>query len=138
MLLKGKVAIVFGAAGYLGQNIIERFASEGAQVFAAGSKVSEMKSTTTLAGKANVDTTDEAAVDAYLDGVVAEHVKIDIVVNVAAANPIDYNHGHPASDVTLDQLLLPMSVDTAGQFITAKSVYRHMARQGSGVVIFSS
>lgn len=133
MLLEGKNALVFGAGGYLGRHIAERFEEEGAAVFR-----SSTHGRVDQPGLAIVDATDEDAVDGYVDGIAAQADSIDIIINMSGVEPGHYNHGKPASEVSLRQFLMPFAVDTAAQFITAKSAFRHMSRQGSGVVIFNT
>lgn len=133
MLLEGQNALVFGAGGYLGRYVAERFEEEGATVFRSSKHARD-----DLATLAIVDATDEHAVNDYIDGVASEAGSIDIVVNMSGVEPGRYGHGKPASDVTLKQFLAPLSVDTAAQFITAKSAFRHMAKQESGVIILNT
>ncbi len=133
MLLEGKNALVFGAGGHLGHHIATRFEQEGASVFRS--------SATAKAGQpamSVVDATDESAVDKYIDGIAEDAGSVDIVVNMSGVAPGLYHHGKPASEVSLEQFLMPLAVDTAAQFITAKSAYRHMSKQGSGVIILNT
>ncbi|MBG6160761.1 NAD(P)-dependent dehydrogenase (short-subunit alcohol dehydrogenase family) [Labrenzia sp. EL_195] len=134
MLLKGKTAVIFGATGHLGRHIAARFEAEGAEVFRAGNRLMESGSLKT----AQVDATDESAVDAYLDKVAVTQGSIDVVINMAGAPPVNYNHGKPAAEVTHEQFMMPLTVDTASQFVTAKSAYRHMSKVGSGVIILNT
>ncbi len=133
MLLEGKNALVFGAGGYLGQNIAERFELEGATVFRSSTSARPDQTTLTV-----VDATDEGAVDAYIDGVAGDAGSIDIVVNMSGVEPALYKHGKPANEVSLEQFMMPLAVDTAAQFITAKSAFRHMSKQGSGVIVLNT
>jgi NAD(P)-dependent dehydrogenase (short-subunit alcohol dehydrogenase family) len=133
MLLEGKNALIFGAGGYLGEQVATRFATEGAAVFR--SSINENTDDKELAV---VDATDEAGVDAYIDQIVEKAGAIDIVVNMSGVQPNRYNHGKPAVEVSLDQFMMPLAVDTASQFITAKSAFRHMSKQGNGVIILNT
>ncbi|MFG5384483.1 SDR family NAD(P)-dependent oxidoreductase [Yoonia sp. R2-816] len=133
MLLEGKNALVFGAGGYLGKHIAERFELEGATVFRSSTSAIPDQPTLTA-----IDATDESAVDAYIDGVAGEAGSIDIVVNMSGVEPVLYKHGKPANEVSLEQFMMPIAVDTAAQFITAKSAFRHMSKQGNGVIIMNT
>ena len=133
MLLEGKTALVFGAGGHLGRHVVARLEEEGANVFA-----SSRHGRDALPGLAIVDATDNDAVDAYVDGVADTAGAIDIVINMSGGAPDLYNHGKPAHEVSLEHFLTPFAVDTAAQFITAKSAFRHMSKQGSGVVILNT
>ncbi|MEP3277470.1 MAG: SDR family oxidoreductase [Stappiaceae bacterium] len=138
MLLEGKNAVVFGAAGYLGRHVMARFEAEGATVFGSTVRQKAEGTAQVNARLAEVDATDELAVDAYLDRIEAEAGSIDIVVNMSGVEPGKYRHGKPASEVSLEQFLMPLEVDTASQFITAKSAFRHMAKRGYGIIILNT
>ncbi|WP_415404068.1 SDR family NAD(P)-dependent oxidoreductase [Tateyamaria sp. SN3-11] len=133
MLLEGKTALVFGAGGYLGRRVVARFEEEGANVFASSKHAHD-----DMANLAVIDATDSAAVDAYVDEVAEKAGSIDIVVNLCGVAPDRCNHGKAASEVSLEQFLMPFAVDTAAQFITAKSAFRHMSKQASGVIILNT
>ena len=133
MILNGKNAVIFGAGGYLGPHLARRFMAEGARVFRS--------SATERADDADlsiVDATDEDAVNAYIDEVAEKAGSIDIVVNLAGVKPALYNHGKPASEVDHHQFMMPLTTDTGSQFITAKSAFRHMSKQGQGVIILNT
>ncbi len=134
-LLKNKTAVVFGAGGNLGRQVVKAFAEQGATVFA--SDIDE-KSLLPLTGVTShvVDALDERAVEHYLEKIAAQTGQLDVVINLAGSDPAAYNHGKPASDVSLDQLLIPMKTATGTQFITAKVAHRFMATQGKGTIIF--
>jgi NAD(P)-dependent dehydrogenase (short-subunit alcohol dehydrogenase family) len=77
MLLKDKVAVIYGAAGAIGGSVASTFAREGAQVFLTGRT---LKSVTDIAKEINnsggvaeaalVDTLDEDAVEEHIASVV--------------------------------------------------------------------
>lgn len=133
MLLKDKNALVFGAGGHLGRFISDKFEQEGAVVHRSSSNAANGVKELQI-----VDATNEAAVDAYIDQVAKSAGSIDVIVNLSGVAPAEYNHGKPADTVSLEQFLMPLAVDTASQFITAKSAFRHMAKQSSGTIIFNT
>ena len=78
-VLQDKVAVVFGAGGSIGAAVAREFAREGAEVFLAGrtkSSVDSIAQQIVAAGgkahAAHVDVLDNAAVNAYVDGVVKQ------------------------------------------------------------------
>ncbi len=135
-LLKGKVAIVFGASGNLGRQTAKVFVENGANVHVSDIDTVGLKGLEGFKSIETVDALDEVGIDAYMQKIVDIEGKIDIVVNLSGSDPRDYNHGKPAMEVSLDQFLIPMKTATATQFITAKSAYRHMSKQKAGVILF--
>lgn len=94
--LDGKVAIVTGASSGIGLAIANTLGVEGATVVLSGRTRAPMdeaaKAISSDGGKASVrvvDVTDEKAFIAMVDDTVAEHGKLDIMVNNAGYNPFD-------------------------------------------------
>ncbi|WP_051828624.1 SDR family NAD(P)-dependent oxidoreductase [Streptomyces bicolor] len=88
MLLKDKVAVVYGASGPIGGTAARAFAREGARVFIAGrdaaplGKLAEdIRAAGGTAESAVVDAREGAAVDAFVDGVAAQAGRIDVSFN---------------------------------------------------------
>lgn len=142
-MLKGKHAVVFGAAGSVGSGVAREFAAQGAEVFLAGRSspgLEELaKRITTGGGKAHaavVDAEDETTVDAYVAGIAREAGSVDIVCNVIGPRVKDYANGTPAIYLTVDQFMLPLITFVKSQFITSRAAARHMVEQHSGVIIF--
>ena len=119
--LEGRVALVTGGTSGLGAACAERFGKEGAAVV-----------TLDVAGGADhtVDVTDEAAVAAAVDAVVAAHGRLDIVVNSAGVPG-----GGPVHLVELADWQKVIDVNLTGTFLVSKHALRHMHPQGSGSII---
>ena len=97
--LQGKRAIVTGAAGALGRVIAETLAKEGADVAgldlnAAGldDTAALVRSHGTRALSATADLTDFDAVQAAVDGIVAEWGGVDILLNGAGGGAVSWFH----------------------------------------------
>lgn len=143
LLLQDKHAVIFGAGGAVGQAVAKEFAAQGATVFLSGRRLAnvepvanEIRNDDGIASAAEVDATDEQAVQAYLDRVAQEAGSIDILLNVVGPQPKDYGNGTSTLELPLEQFLLPLSTLVPSQFITARAAARHMVRQRSGVILF--
>jgi len=142
-ILKGKQAVVFGAGGSIGTAVAKEFATEGAEVFLSGrtrSKVEAVAAQIVANGgrahAAAIDTFDDAAVNHYLDGIVKETGKIDIILDAAGPLASQYGNGKLAVDLPTDKFMVPLETMVRSRFITARAAARQMVRQRSGVIIF--
>jgi NAD(P)-dependent dehydrogenase (short-subunit alcohol dehydrogenase family) len=141
-ILEGKHAIVFGAGGSIGAAVAREFAAEGAEVFLAGrtkSNVDEIaKQITAAGGKAQasvIDTLNDAAVDEYLESVVTQAGKIDIILDAVGPLAKEYGNTKLAVDLPVDEFLVPLQTMVKSRFITARAAARQMIKQHSGVII---
>src|SRR5262250_2203086 len=98
--LQGKNAVVFGAGGSIGAAVAKEFAAEGADVFLSGRTKSNVeavaKQIAADGGRAHpaaVDTLDDAAVNQYIDGIVAQTGKIDVILDAAGPRAKEYGNG---------------------------------------------
>ncbi|MEM9818300.1 MAG: SDR family oxidoreductase [Cyanobacteria bacterium P01_D01_bin.6] len=135
-LLANKTAVIFGAGGNLGQQVVKAYVEQGANVFASSLNVASVSKLSGTKDVQKVDTLNEGEVQTYLEAIAAETSTLDIVTNLSGSNPAEYNHGKPAVEVSLEQFLLPQKTATASQFVTAKAAHKHMAHQKNGVIIF--
>src|SRR3954447_25716756 len=95
MMLKGKIAVIYGAGGDIGGAVARAFAREGAKLFLSGRNLgkvtalaSEISGQGGLAEAAQVDALDEQAVERYVSSVVEKAGSIDIsfcAISVAKA-----------------------------------------------------
>ena len=142
-ILHGKHAVVFGAGGSIGAAVAKEFAAEGAEVFLAGhtkSNVEDVAKQITAAGgnahSAVIDALDDVAVDKYIDEIVRQTGSIDIEFNAVGPLAKEYGNGKNAVDLTIEEFMVPVTTVLKSQFITARSVARHMVKRHSGVIIF--
>ncbi len=126
--LKGKTAIVTGAARGIGEAIASRFTAEGARVAAFDLNPPRSRNGG-LSMK--VDVADEASVDAAVSNVIATFGQIDILVNNAAADGIR----GPVTEMSLHDWTLALTVNLTGAFLLCRAVIPHMARAGGGAVV---
>jgi NAD(P)-dependent dehydrogenase (short-subunit alcohol dehydrogenase family) len=138
MLLYGKTAIVYGAAGPVGAAVAGAFAREGARVAIAGrtqqtlEKVGEqIRDAGGNVQTALVDATDKAAVQAHADEVAAATGGIDIAFNATANDDVQ---GFPLLDMDFTDFARPVSKVIATHFNIATATARHMTDRG-GVIL---
>ena len=139
-LLTDKNAIIYGAGGTLGRETARVFAQEGATLFLAGRTRGSLDETAAVveaegatAHVALVDATDEAAVRAHVDEVVAEAGTVDVSLNLIVRGDVQ---AIPLLDMSVDDFVAPATNGLRSNFITACAAGRHMVRQGSGVILF--
>jgi 3-oxoacyl-[acyl-carrier protein] reductase len=142
-ILKGKHAVVFGAGGSIGAAVAKEFAAEGAEVFLAGRSKSSVAAVieqiTKSGGSAHthvVDALDEVAVNAYVDSVVKQAGRIDILFNAVGPLAAEYGSGKHAVDLPVNEFMVPLTTIVKTHFITSRAAARHMLKQHSGVIIF--
>ena len=134
--LKGKVAIITGAAKGIGFATAQRFAQEGAKVIIADINqdvVSGAAAQTSNAEGYVMDVTDRASIQSVVDQVMQKHGHIDILINNAG--------------ITQDARLIRMTeaqfdtvidVNLKGVFNCTQLVVPHMLEAGSGTVVNAS
>ena len=141
-VLNGKNAVVFGAGGSIGAAVAKEFATEDARVFLAGRTKASLEvvaqKITKSGGTAQtavVDTLDDAAVNGYLDGIVKQTGKIDMVIDLAGPLAEEYGNTKMAVDLPVEVFMVPLTTMVRSRFITARAAARHMVKQHSGVII---
>ena len=139
MLLESKTAIIYGGGGAIGGATARAFAREGASVFLAGRSSANLQRVaddlSALGGHvevAEVDALDAHALAEHAEAVVASTGRIDIALNAIG---IPHVQGTPFESLSLDEYVSPIAGYTRTNFLTAKAVSPHMARQGSGVIL---
>jgi 3-oxoacyl-[acyl-carrier protein] reductase len=139
MLLQNKNALIYGGGGAVGGAVARAFAREGATVYLAGRTLAglgrvaqEISAAGGKAETAEVDTMDEKAVDRHADGVSARAGRIDIALNAVG---IAHVQGTPFAELSYEDYAYPITAYMRTNFLTAKAVARHMAKQGSGVIL---
>jgi 3-oxoacyl-[acyl-carrier protein] reductase len=136
MLLKGKTAVVYGAAGAVGSAVARLFAREGATVILAG------RSSTPLAvlaanieragGTASdlpVDALDGDAMDQHADAIVEQTGRLDVSLNAIA---VDHLQGVPLTELPEQDVVGQVVDRVRTHLLTARAAARHMTTQGPG------
>jgi 3-oxoacyl-[acyl-carrier protein] reductase len=131
--LADRVALVVGGAGGIGAAIAEAFCAEGATVVIAdrsGPAGEKAAAAVGAAGAVELDVTSAASVDAAVRRVLADHGRIDVLVNSAGILT-----EAPLVEMSLQQWQETLDVDLTGVFLTCRAVVPHMVRRGEGRVI---
>jgi len=126
--LKDKVVIVTGGAAGIGRATVEAFEGEGARVV--------------VWDVPGVDVTQKDVVQAATEKVIAEHGRIDVLVNNAGivrdSQLVKWKDGAVVAtmdDATFDAVV---NVNLRGVFLCTRAVVPHMIRSGGGVVLNAS
>ncbi len=122
--VEGKVVVVTGAAGGFGLLTSRMLAERGATV--VGFDVLDAE------GCLVVDMADRSGVRAAVDGVVAEHGRIDVLVNNAGIMPLAFLADHDKAADAWDRCI---DVNVKGVLHGIYAAYDHMVRQGGGHVV---
>ena len=141
MILKNKVAVIYGAGGSIGGAVARAFASEGAKLFLTGrhralveTVAKEIVSVGGSAEAAEVDALNEQAVDKHLQSVIDKAGRVDISFN-AVGIPNAKVVGVPLVEVDTEQFSLPITAYATSYFLTARLAARHMIPNKSGVIM---
>src|ERR1700730_15527914 len=132
MLLKNKVAVIYGAGGAIGSAIARAFGSEGAKLFLTGrlrapveTVAKDIVSAGGSAVAAEVDALDEQAVDKHLQSVIDKAGRVDVSFN-AVGIPDTEILGVPLTEMDAGQFSLPITTYTTSYFLTARLAARQM------------
>ena len=141
MMLKNRVAVIYGAGGAIGGAVASAFAREGARLFLTGRHRGPLDAVAAKvvadggsAEAAEVDALDEQAVDRHLQSVIDKAGSIDISFN-AIGIPNTTLQGVPLADLTVEQFSLPIATYTRSYFLTARLAARRMVARRSGVIM---
>lgn len=129
MRLKGKVALVTGASRGIGLGIVERFAEEGAIVYAGSTSNPPGVYPAGVTG-VQLDVSSEAGWKAVIDQIMAEQGRIDVLVNNAGIIVYD-----PVHSLSLDDWNKVVAVNQTGVFLGMREAIPHMQHQKSGSII---
>ena len=133
----GQVALVTGGGSGIGRAIALRYAAGGGAVVVLGRRPEPLEETAELArtfgGRADVvscDVRDPDAVAAAVDGVVADHGRLDALVNNAAGNFVT-----PAEELSPNGWRAVVDIVLNGTFYCTRAAAPHMLAAGRGAVL---
>jgi NAD(P)-dependent dehydrogenase (short-subunit alcohol dehydrogenase family) len=128
MGVDGKVVLIAGGSGALGQTVVPAFTRAGAQVITADRHAPSALIAGGVAMKADV--ADEADVQRLVNDVVRKAGRIDALINLVGGFAVGRVE---ETDAALWQRMLTMNVTTA--FFLSKAVIPHMVARGTGRIL---
>ncbi len=146
MRLKDKVCLITGGAAGIGKATAIKFANEGAKVVLcdvdpeAGEALAKELGNGAVFYK--VDVTNREAVQEWVDDVVDNFGRVDVLVNNAGITRdglfVKYKDGEVVSQMSEDAFDLVIKVNLKGVFNCAQAVTPQMIKQGGGVILNAS
>jgi 3-hydroxybutyrate dehydrogenase len=137
MALKGKVALVTGAASGIGEQTARKLADEGAAVVIADLNLPNARMVAAdivaAGGKAiavSMDVTSESAVNAAVEDTVATLGGLDVLVSNAGIQIVK-----PVEQFSLDEWKIMLAIHLDGAFLTTRAALKHMYASGKGGAI---
>lgn len=120
--LRGQVALLTGGCGGIGRAVAERFRASGATV-----------TTWDLARSADdrVDVTDEAAIAGATERLLAQHGRVDILVNCAGVT----GPNQPVERYSLAEWRRVLDVNLTSTFLCCRAMVPIMRRQDAGRIV---
>jgi NAD(P)-dependent dehydrogenase (short-subunit alcohol dehydrogenase family) len=135
--LDGRVAVVTGGASGLGAAFSRGFARAGATVVIADidrelavEVVSEIEGAGGRVEFRPLDVTDVAAVQAFADALVADHGRVDVLLNSAGAA-----HRSSIEDFTEEAYDRILALNLKGTYFMSQAIGRKMVERGKGSII---
>ena len=129
--LEGRCAVITGASRGIGAVLAEHFAAHGLSLGLCSRGAPALAASPHVISE-RLDITDESAVEAFADSVVARFGAIDLWVNNAGVlDPIA-----PVRDVSTADFREHIDINLTGLFLGTRTFVRHLrARGGGGVLI---
>lgn len=135
--LEGRVAIVTGGGGGLGEGICSVLAAAGAAVATVDVELEKARGVAEAVASGGgscaafeADVSNKRSVEAMVGGVVNEFGGVDIVVNNAAIYPL-----RPWTEIEEEEWDRVLAVNLKGYFLCARAAYPHIRERGRGRVI---
>jgi 3-oxoacyl-[acyl-carrier protein] reductase len=135
--LEGRVAIVTGGGGGLGEAICAKLAASGAAVAAVDQELERAERVAELVASGGgrgtaieADVSDKRSVEAMTERVSAELGSVDILVNNAAIYP-----RRAWTEIEEEEWDRVMAVNLKGYFLCARAAFPHMRERGWGRIV---
>lgn len=139
MLLKGKVAVIFGGSGAIGTAIAKVFIREGAHVYLCARDLNKLQNIAAqlhqLGGAvhtASVDVLDSQSINNTVAQIAQDTGGLDLVIN---ATSFIHNQGKELLELNLDEFIGGINPFLTAQFNISKAVVPFMGGERSGTII---
>ena len=129
LLLDGKVVIVIGGLGLLGNDFVRGIASHGGQPVVADIKTKMENNHLAV----DIDINSKESVLHLIDQVHKRYGRIDAIVN--SAYPRNANYGKKFFEVTYEDFCGNVSSNIGGVFLVCQQIAEYFKRQGHGNII---
>ena len=129
MRLKGKTALITGAARGIGEAFARAYIAEGAHVCIADINIERARETANAIGAIAIqmDVADQTSIDAGVAEAIAQMGHIDILVNNAALFS-----AAPVIEIERADFARIFDINVAGTLFTMQAVAKHMIARGNG------
>lgn len=139
MLLLNKTAVIYGGSGAVGSAVAKAYAREGALIFLAARRQSELeavaaeiRSTGGVCDVASVDATDPQAVERHISDVARVAGPIKVMFNGSGWPD---TQGEPLVDTSWEHFSHCIITALRNWYVTGTAFARHMAQNGGGVIV---
>lgn len=127
-VFSGKVVVVTGANGNVGQAVVRRFAADGAKVVLVGRSEAELRALADESGglAVSADVTDPESIEAMIRQVDAAYGTIDVLAHTVGG----YAAGTPVHESGLEVWDKMMTLNARSVFVTGGHVAKYMVERG--------
>lgn len=134
----GQVALVAGGTGGLGRAVSLAFQNDGAQVVVTYRKQQEFDALSHAAEGGGsrleghrIDVTDEAAVNQLIESILAQHGRLDALVNTVGG----YAGGVKLWEMETEVLDRMLALNLRSGYVLSRAAVRVMLKQGRGAIV---
>ena len=139
MLLKGKVAVIFGGSGAIGTAIAKVFIREGADVYLCARDLNKLQNIAaqlqqlgSVVHIASIDVLDSQSINNTVAQIAQETGGLDLVIN---ATSFIHNQGKEILELNLDEFVGGINPFLTAQFNISKAVVPYMGGDRGGTMI---
>ena len=128
--MAGRVALVTGGTGGIGSAVCEALAQAGARVVSADLAIADTAQVDEGIERVALDVTSAAQVRACVEGVLARHGRLDILVNVAGI--VSVGNAQDLPEAEWDRVV---DINLKGTFLCCQAVIATMKQQKFGRIV---